>query len=261
MNLILNEIKDIICNAVAKYLPEVSLCDLEGNGEIYYMNGENGTEFDWFVNEHLPYFMMFYNDEENMGAVKAMVYDDGGMCLYLYGENGNKPLEEVKTFLDVKEDELLRLAVCLRENADDKQIWDSALGEIESDTPSSEDVVSEFLDNRKYYEESIRRRELMGKLCIVSKMITEEGWKVGVMQRNEPHDENDSGWLFLSGNEDQEYVDDTHNLELCVVGSIAGIDPAVVKYIDSPIGTSLVKKSADEFEEDEGQDIYVEKWR
>ena len=42
MNLILNEIKDIICNAVAKYLPEVSLCDLEGNGEIYYMNGENG---------------------------------------------------------------------------------------------------------------------------------------------------------------------------------------------------------------------------
>ena len=75
------------------------------------------------------------------------------------------------------------------------------------------------------------------------------------------HDENDSGWLFLSGNEDQEYVDDTDNLELCVVGSIAGIDPAVVKYIDSPIGTSLVKKSADEFEEDEGQDIYVEKWR
>lgn len=33
------------------------------------MNGKNGTEFDWFVNEHLPSFMVFYDNEEKLGAV------------------------------------------------------------------------------------------------------------------------------------------------------------------------------------------------
>ena len=47
---------------------------LEENGTVYYMNGKNGTEFDWHVNDRLSDFMVFYDDEDKLGAVKASVY-------------------------------------------------------------------------------------------------------------------------------------------------------------------------------------------
>ena len=56
---------------------EKSFSELEEDGKVYYMNGKNGTEYDWFVNEHLPSFMVFYNDRQNLCAVKATVYTDG----------------------------------------------------------------------------------------------------------------------------------------------------------------------------------------
>ena len=45
MNRILSEIKEIIKQNIKEYLPEVKLSDLEENGTVYYMNGNNGTEF------------------------------------------------------------------------------------------------------------------------------------------------------------------------------------------------------------------------
>ena len=86
MNRILNEIKEIIKQNINEYLPDVKPCDLEESGTVYYMNGKNGTEFDWYVNEHLPSFMVFYNDEQNLGAVSLSIYTDGGILLYIYGE-------------------------------------------------------------------------------------------------------------------------------------------------------------------------------
>ena len=56
----------IMLAAVKEHLPEVSMSDLEDNGAVYYMNGKNGTEFDWYVNEKVSDFMMFYNDEDNI---------------------------------------------------------------------------------------------------------------------------------------------------------------------------------------------------
>ena len=88
MHRIINDIQIIIENVIKEKLPEVSSDSLEENGKVYYMNGKNGTEFDWFVNNHLPTFMVFYNDEKNLGAVKATVYTDGWIDLYLYDENG-----------------------------------------------------------------------------------------------------------------------------------------------------------------------------
>ena len=66
MHRIINDIQIIIENAMKENLPEVSSDVLEENGKVYYMNGKNGTEFDWFVNNHLPTFMVFYNDEKNL---------------------------------------------------------------------------------------------------------------------------------------------------------------------------------------------------
>ena len=65
--------------------PEVGWADLENNGAIFYMNGKNGTAFDWYVNEYLPCFFIYYNDDDNLGTVKATLYADGNMSVYVYG--------------------------------------------------------------------------------------------------------------------------------------------------------------------------------
>ncbi len=261
MNRILNDIQTKISDAIKENLPEVTPEALEDNGKVYYMNGKNGTEYDWFVNEHLPSFMVFYNDEKNFGAAKATVYTDGGMDIYLFDENGEHLAQKVQTFLDVEESDLLRLAVCLRNNADDKRIWDAAIDSIESDILPDSDAETEFINNRKYYEPSIRRKEIMGKFCVASKKVTREGWKVGFMLREELQDDEDSGWQFFAGDEDDEYINDVEHVELCKVYSIAGIDPAVLNHIDSPVGTRLIRKSPEEFEEDRNQPAFMEKWK
>ena len=58
MNKVLKEIKKVINESISNYLPDVKNSDLEENGNIYYMNGKNGTEFDWYVNEHISDFMV-----------------------------------------------------------------------------------------------------------------------------------------------------------------------------------------------------------
>ena len=261
MHRVLNDIQIKIKNAMKDYMPEVSLDTLEEGGKVYYMNGKNGTEYDWFVNDHLPDFMVFYNDERNLGAAKATVYIDGGIAIYLYNENGEHLAKEVQTFLDIEEADLFKLAVCLRCNADDKMIWDAAIDRIESDALPGEDAEAAYLANRKYYEPSIRRKEIMGKLCVVSKKVTREGWKVGFMLREELRDDRDSGWQFFAGDEDDEYINNVENVELCQVYSLAGIDPAIIDHIDSPVGTRLIRKSSEEFEEDRNQPSFMEKWK
>lgn len=46
MNEILNAIRRMINENLSKYLYDVAKENLEENGVIYYMNGNNGTEID-----------------------------------------------------------------------------------------------------------------------------------------------------------------------------------------------------------------------
>ncbi|MBQ4486756.1 MAG: DUF2185 domain-containing protein [Oscillospiraceae bacterium] len=260
MDKILQEIQSKIQTAIRDNMPEISADELEEGGKVYYMNGKNGTEFDWFVNEHLPSFMVFYDDEENLGAAKASVYTDGGMIIYLFDDHGRNMKKEVKTFLDISEAEILRLAAYLRLAGDEKKVWDAALDRLD-DITVDEAAVSEFMELKKYCEPSIRRKELMGKFCVVSKKVTREGWKVGFMLREDPADDEDSGWQLFAGDEDDEYTNNIDNVELCPLYSITGIDPALMGYIESPAGTSLVRVSSDKFEADKGQPVFMEKWK
>ena len=86
MNKVILKIKEIINNGINQYLPNVKNKDLEDNGAIYYMNGNNGTEFDWHVNQKLSNFMVFYNDKDNLGAVKLIIHSDRNIYLYIYDE-------------------------------------------------------------------------------------------------------------------------------------------------------------------------------
>lgn len=260
MNKILFEIKKIMIDCVEKYIPDTSFNDLEDNGAIFYMNGKNGTEFDWYVNDKISDFMMFYNDKNNMGAVKTTLYNNGALLIYVYGEKGKTVINEIESYIDVTEDEVLSLAIVLKNEADDKRIWDENTEKIGTDSEPNTAEIKEFLSNAHYYDDMKERKALLGKMAYVSKKIMDEGWKIGYMCRDEAVRENDSGWSFMAGNEDDEYIEDYHNIQLMSIHAVMQYDRAIWKYINSPVGTRLIRISPEEFEVDHNdKEIYMEK--
>lgn len=259
---ILADVERLMREALKENLPDVGLNELEGNGAVFYMNGKNGTEFDWYVNEHFPAFMIFYNDKENLGAVKALLYTDGGLAIYVYGDRGHSEPVHVERALDVTEQELLSLAVVLRDNADAKMIWDADIRKIDTECEPDARAIGDFVENADAYKKVIERKLLMGKTVIVSKKVRTEGWKIGYGLRDEPTSERDSGWFFSVGDESDEYINNTANLELWAVQSAVMYDEALREFIDAPYGTAIVRVSSDKFEPDApGKRIYLERKR
>jgi hypothetical protein len=68
---------------------------------------------------------------------------------------------------------------------------------------------------------------------IAPKIVVDEKKKIRFMYREEPDDNQDSGWRFFSGEEDQEYVDNPDNLTIYDVNTIIEIDPDVEEFLDS----------------------------
>lgn len=75
--------------------------------------------------------------------------------------------------------------------------------------------------------------------CIATDKITVEGELVDYMIREEPNNDIDSGWQFYSGTEGQEYIDNPENSAIYDVNTIANYDPAIIPYLNLPIGTQL----------------------
>lgn len=259
MNRILIKIKEIIDSNRELYLPHVKSSDLENDGEIYYMNGKDGTEFDWYVNDKLPPFMVFYNDEANLGAMKLLLYHDGGIVVYIYDEKGKKLIQEVHTYLDVNETDLFELAVILKNAADDNNIWGAGIESINTDIMVNDEKINEFKENKNHYSAIKNKKIILSLKSYVSKKITKGGWKVGYMERNEPFHEGDSGWSFLAGNENDKYLSDHRNIDLISVGTVwQQFDSDIFKYIDMPIGTKLIRISPETFEIDkQDKEIYM----
>lgn len=260
MNKILKEIWQLIDENRKKYLPGVKDSDLEENGNIYYMNGKNGTEFDWYVNDRISDFMIFYNDEKNLGAIKLTLYNDGEVIIYVYGDYGNKLIKEVKTRCKATKEDILELAIILKNEADDKKIFDASINKITTDIKIEDYKITDFENNKKNYEVLRSRKKMFSLQAYVSKKITKEGWKIGYMIKNEPFNERDSGWQFLAGNEDEKYLANPKNIELLSVAFVCQLEPDILKYLDNPIGTQFIRISSNEFEIDNhSKEIYVEK--
>lgn len=260
MNRILAQIRQTMADAAAEFLGEDYPGSMEGQGGVFYMNGKNGTEFDWFVNDRLPSFMMFYDDEEKLGAVKAMVYKDGTLTLYVYGDRGKSLLQELSGKQDLQEEDLLSLAALLRRTCDDRRVWDEDIEKIPSDELPGPDAVKEFLSHEEWYREMRERKMLLSRTAYVSKKITKEGWKAGYIWRDEPLNERDSGWSFMAGNEDEAYVNDPGNLVLMTIHQFLDLDRDVWKYIHHPAGTGMVRISSSEFDFDApGKEVFMEK--
>ncbi len=260
MNRILDETQKIMRECMQAALPEIKPDDLEKGGAVYFMNGKNGTAFDWYVNEHLPCFFIFYNDAENLGAVKAMLYTDGSLSVYVYGDNGHAKPVLFERQVEATPEELLKLAVLLTENADDRRIWDADITALNSDDVPDREIVERFISQKEAFEPMIERKKLLPKTVIVSKKVREGGWKIGYGMRDEPDQERDSGWYFAVGDETEEYVNDPSNLELWTVNSALLYDPALSEFISAPYGTAIVRTASDRFETDApGKEIFIEK--
>ena len=77
--------------------------------------------------------------------------------------------------------------------------------------------------------------------CISSDMITVEGYPVRFMYRERPSSDIDSGWRFVSGFEDDQYMSNPANLAIYDVNTIANYDPSIIPLLESPIGSAFEK--------------------
>jgi hypothetical protein len=60
----------------------------------------------------------------------------------------------------------------------------------------------------------------------------------GFMYREKtPDNETDSGWRFLSGLEDQDYMDEADNHGVYDVNTIANYDPSIIELLDAAPGS------------------------
>lgn len=107
-------------------------------------------------------------------------------------------------------------------------------------------------------KELIDWNEPNGEGCIVSDKITKEGYKVGYMYREDPTPNMpDSGWRFLVGDENEDYMNDSNNHHVFAINTLCNYDPSVIPYLNSKIGSAYIRVEGNKFELDDGSKAIV----
>lgn len=82
--------------------------------------------------------------------------------------------------------------------------------------------------------------------CFATDRITVDGYPVRFMYRDAPDNELDSGWRFMSGFEDDAYMDNPDNHGIYDVNTIANYDPSIVPFLGEPEGSVFEKTPGSE---------------
>ena len=77
--------------------------------------------------------------------------------------------------------------------------------------------------------------------CIATDRITVDGLPVGFMYKDEAQSLHDSGWVFMSGDESQDYMDDPSNLAMYDINTIANYDPSIIPFLNASVSSSFKK--------------------
>lgn len=114
---------------------------------IYYMNGNDGTDFDYSANNRTCEFVVFYKKSE-MGFIRVMVGKRvGSIHGYVYADGGIKPLEKggvlEEEYADMNSVNLL--AYQLWKYGDCKNIYDEPICNIDFDCEIDTDDAREFI--------------------------------------------------------------------------------------------------------------------
>ena len=78
--------------------------------------------------------------------------------------------------------------------------------------------------------------------CMATDRILVDGCPVGYMYRDTPTGQTeykDSGWVFMAGDETQEYADDPDNWALYDVNTICNYDPEIIPHLDAPYNSAF----------------------
>lgn len=139
----IEKIINIIDKELKDNLPDIKKSDLEENGKIYYMNGQNGTLHDWIYNEKTSDFMCFYNDG-SCGSIILRINKDGTSHVYLYkyGEDSSFTDKELLDTFDEKE--VYELAIILNKIMDNNGVFDRAINDYNSKTKIDDKDINEF---------------------------------------------------------------------------------------------------------------------
>lgn len=124
--LIIEKIKTVFADIRKKY-PFITDEDLHSNGAIFYMNGNDGTDFDWNANEHTSEFYMYHSNE--IGFIKLYVNKGDTYTAYIYPNGEMSATETVRGNFD--EGDSLYLAALLYRKADREYIYDAIVDEID----------------------------------------------------------------------------------------------------------------------------------
>jgi hypothetical protein len=110
------------------------------------------------------------------------------------------------------------------------------------------------MEQKQYYKtaEEVSERIIppMG-YCLASDRITVDGQQVGYMYRENPDREDDSGWRFLAGDEDDEYMNDPHKVGIFDVNTIAHYDTDIIPFLTYPYETAFARNENGIFEKEQ----------
>ena len=127
----ISKIRDIINNIIKEQ--NINREDLYNNGAIYYMNGNDGTDFDYNCNNMTSEFYVFWKNEA--GAIKLNQRGDTFVIFVYEKENpysGNYKKIEINSPFDLYE-----LCCYLKGDFDDNLIFD-------------EEITNWILENKSY---------------------------------------------------------------------------------------------------------------
>ena len=73
--------------------------------------------------------------------------------------------------------------------------------------------------------------------CFVTRKVLYEGAAVGYLYREEPDNDEDSGWRIMAGDESQEYMDETDNISWVSLGAVLREDDSFLDLLEAPVGS------------------------
>ena len=79
--------------------------------------------------------------------------------------------------------------------------------------------------------------------------ILHEGRQVGYLYREQPDQQDDSGWRFTAGDETDEYMDDANNASYVSLGAVLRQDDSILSLLDREVGVAFVRDDKGDFVE------------
>ena len=80
--------------------------------------------------------------------------------------------------------------------------------------------------------------------CFVTSRVLYDGAPVGYLLREEPDQDNDSGWRFFANDESDDYFDTPENLHFVALGAVLNCDDTFIGLLDSPLGSAFLRDEA-----------------